>query len=61
MQKQRLQEHAQLVAAVIGKHKENEKINDHLYTALHALKNDAGVTKTIERRNEFYLPDSALQ
>jgi hypothetical protein len=55
-----VKEQAKLIDAIIKKNKESDPINDAVYVAIKELTLDAGVQKAIERRNEFYLPDSAL-
>lgn len=56
-----LQEHTRLLEAIIKKNKESEPIDANVQVAIKELTQDPAFQKAIERRNEFYLPDSSLQ
>lgn len=54
-------EHARMIEGVIKKNKESDPIANAVYVAIKELTMDSGIQRAIERRNEYYLPDSALQ
>ncbi|CAD5223605.1 unnamed protein product [Bursaphelenchus okinawaensis] len=53
-------EHARLIDAVIKKNKEGDPIADNVYMAIKELTMDKAFKKAMDRKTEFYMPDSSV-